>query len=97
MSRPRTTKGGAPAATRERRPASLMTSTATNTTPIVRGFVTPARGGAWLLVVPRCPFCRGRHVHGAPAGPATVEGRRLSHCAGGARSYRIIVMPEGAE
>ena len=22
-------------------------------------------GGCWLLVIPRCPFCSARHVHGA--------------------------------
>lgn len=85
---PKTAMSGAPDATPERRPANLMaTTTATIAAPII----------AQLLVVPRCPFCRGRHVHDAPAGPETREEQRVSHCADTARPYRVIVTPDGAE
>ena len=95
---PKTAMSGAPDATPERRPANLMaTTTATIADPIIaRGLIVRSRRGAWLLV-PRCPFCRGRHVHDAPAGPETREEQRVSHCADTARPYRVIVTPEGAE
>ena len=65
-------KGGAPVATRERRPTSLMTTAATSTTnaPIVRGLGTPARGGA-------CPHCRGRHGGDHTGGPATEHAAEI--------------------
>lgn len=50
--------------------------------------VTPA--GA--LLVPHCPFCSGRHVHG---GGGAVVGARLpltSHCLRGAREYVLEVV-----
>jgi len=39
-------------------------------------------------LVVSCPFCHGRHVHGAP-GPrvGSGDGLRVSHCAGGATRH----------
>lgn len=97
MNRRDKTKGGAPAATRGHRPnASAASPAATITASIVQGPLQPARGGAWLLVA-QCPYCEGKHAHGAPEGAQTREERRLSHCAGAAGPHRVIVTPEGAE
>ena len=64
--------GGAPAAIRERRPASLMTSTATITAPIVQGHLQPARGGAWLLVA-QCHCVAAARPHPVIVTPEGAE------------------------
>lgn len=85
-------KGGAPLHLAHRPNDSAASPTATITTPIIaHGRIVRARSGSWLLVVDRCPFCRRKHTHGAPAGPEMREERRVSHCAGTARPYRVIV------
>ncbi len=41
-------------------------------------------GGCWLLVIPRCPFCSARHVHGAGSlagDPKPYFSSRVPHCA----------------
>jgi hypothetical protein len=42
------------------------------------------------VVVECCPFCGGRHVHGAPA-----TGSRVAHCGGGTYDLRQFA-PEAA-
>ena len=94
MSRRDKTKGGAPGRHPEHRPNASVAATATIAVPIVQGRLRPARGGAWTLIV-QCPYCKGRHLHGVPKGAQTREERRLSHCVGGARPYRIRVGGDG--
>lgn len=39
--------------------------------------------GNWLWVVPCCPVCQGRHVHGGGAitdDPRALLGHRIAHC-----------------
>ena len=96
MNRRDKTKGGARATTPVRRPTTNAPSSAA-VAPIVRGRVKPARGGGHLLIVPRCPYCRRRHVHGAPRGAETDRENRLSHCLDGGKPYRIVVGAEAIE
>lgn len=87
MNRRDKTKGGAPGRHPEHRQRSQVAATATIiTAPIVTGELRRARGDAWNLVVPKCPYCSARHVHGAPDGLQTREERHLSHCVGGGAS-----------
>jgi hypothetical protein len=49
--------------------------------PEVEVALRPTRHGHCVLVVDVCPFCGGRHVHGAgnPGGPVDA-GRVIAHC-----------------
>lgn len=43
------------------------------------------RGGAWTWVVPACPLCGGRHIHGAGMTREDAHellGHRCAHCVG---------------
>ncbi len=53
--------------------------------PIARAVLIPPRrpGDPWTWVVPRCPLCAGRHVHGAGMtreGARDLLGHRVAHC-----------------
>jgi hypothetical protein len=50
--------------------------------------VIPAR--ETRLVVVRCPFCGGRHIHGWPLDETSSVGLRRSHC--GAGDYCVAVV-----
>lgn len=55
--------------------------------PIAYAVLVPPsrRGGPWTWVVPRCPLCAGRHVHGAgmtQEGARELLGHRCAHCVG---------------
>lgn len=43
---------------------------------VIRRPDRPGRPATQSIVVPRCPFCGAKHVHGA----AVLGGPRLSHC-----------------
>jgi hypothetical protein len=57
--------------------------------------VTPTRDGNRTVTI-RCPWCGRRHVHGLPAGNATV-GHRVSHCARDVAhlGYVVVLTPIG--
>ena len=53
--------------------------------PIAHAVLVPPtrRGDAWTWVVPRCPLCAGRHVHGAGMTQEHARellGHRCAHC-----------------
>lgn len=52
--------------------------------PIAHAVLAPParRGDPWTWVVPRCPLCAARHIHGAGAGadPRDFLGHRVPHC-----------------
>jgi hypothetical protein len=55
--------------------------------PVAQAVLVPPRrqGDPWTWVVPRCPLCAGRHVHGAgmtQQGARGLLGHRTAHCVG---------------
>jgi hypothetical protein len=55
--------------------------------PIAHAILVPPRrrGDPWTWVVPRCPLCADRHVHGAGMtgeGAREFLGHRIAHCVG---------------
>jgi hypothetical protein len=64
----------------------------TDTPPVVPCVViwSEAEGG-WVATVISCPFCGGRHRHGAGLGPHPEMGVRLPPC--GDIRYRLVLQP----
>lgn len=86
---PPDTKQADPRTTGDRPNASTPSSA--NDETIVTGRLVRRRDNHWDLIVERCPFCRRRHVHGAPYGEHTREEVRVSHCRDGSRlPYRVV-------
>lgn len=50
-----------------------------------------ALDGFWRLVVPRCPFCGGKHFHGGGAGSVLHIGHRVADCGKGASGYYLTL------
>lgn len=55
-----------------------------------------APDGVWRLIVPACPICGKRHLHGGGTGDAPELGHRLAHCAGGQQGggYVLVLAEE---
>lgn len=49
--------------------------------------------GFWRLTVIRCPFCRGRHLHGGGSGLTPSTGHRVADCDRGTGYYLALPAP----
>ena len=52
-----------------------------------------ALDGFWRLVVPRCPFCGGKHLHGGGNGVVPHVGHRVADCTRGTGYYLTLASP----
>ena len=80
-------EGVAIAATEARDVAALLDGALLEDYPIAYAVLVPPtrRGDAWTWVVPQCPLCAGRHVHGAGMTQERARellGHRCAHCVG---------------
>ncbi len=52
--------------------------------------------GVWSLIVERCPYCGGKHLHGGGGGECPIYGTRGAHCGNEGLGMSYELMPPGA-
>lgn len=45
----------------------------------------------WTVIVPVCPLCGKRHVHGGGDGETPILGDRANHCVDGRGGYQLVL------
>lgn len=50
----------------------------------------------WTVVVEKCPYCAGRHIHGGGTDEVPILGHRVAHCVDGTGGGYFLTLEGGA-